>query len=164
MALKGLSSSAENSLKAGAASLTKMIPGMSGCDPTSVVNGLLKMAKMAIGPMGCCPPPKNNSPHDLGCCCGNPGGPEEIIHLPGKDGIPMCKADPKAVIDAMFPPLPPAKTPAGAPLAKPALPGAGIPPPASAHGLQNLVHSKTTPPQPTSAPQTIAQPAAAGAA
>ena len=102
-ALANLGNSAAKGLEQGAASLTKLMPGLSNCDPTAMINGLLKMAKMAIGGDGCCPkPPKP----DASCCHVNPNGPEEIVHLPGKDPVPLCKADPKAVVDALFPPLP----------------------------------------------------------
>jgi len=38
-----------------------------------------------------------------------PPPPREIIHLPGKPGVPLSHIDPKAVVDALFPPLPPSK-------------------------------------------------------
>ena len=93
------------------------------------------------------------------CCCHDPNGPAEIIHLPGEAGVPLCKADPKKVIDALFPPLPPAH---GAP-AGPATPGMPGGPPLSAlltgqgscskclggpQGLQKLMHSVVAPGSP----------------
>lgn len=88
------------------------MPGMTNCDPSIMINGLLKMAKMGLPAAGAV---KAKTPFEM-CSCGiRKGGPEEIVHLPGsKEGVPLSKADPKAVIDALFPPLPPARAAAAA--------------------------------------------------
>ena len=92
--------------------------------------------------------------------------------------MPLCKADPKKVIDALFPPLPaPHGTPPGAPTPGPGMPGG---PPLSAlltgqgscsrclggpQGLQKLIHSVVAPGSPGMCkPPTPAAPVAKPAA
>jgi len=75
---------------------------MPNADPLALLSGLMKFADLAAN----CQEHFNAPPsHDV-CCCHDPNGPAEIIHFPGEKGVPLCKADPKKVIDALFPPLP----------------------------------------------------------
>lgn len=87
----------------GVEALMKCIPNVGdGGDPCVLINGLVNMATKSIGPKGCCPQKDNKNTM---CCCKNCGGPEEIVHLPGKSATSLCNADPRAVVDALFPPL-----------------------------------------------------------
>ena len=140
---------AEKNLRDGSNKLIKAI--FPNCNPAQLLSGMQKFANLVAGPCGCQDQHDWSQEHDV-CCCHDPNGPAEVIHLPGQRGVPLCKADPKKVIDALFPPLPPAK---GQHPGAPTAPGHPGGPPISSlidpkscqkclggpEGLQKLMHS-----------------------